>query len=687
MQSPFLKFLQNDPLDSISKALTTLPIHSTASATALANRVLADAALIKKNMLAIAPSDRTYANTVRAYDHMTGIIGMACDALQTVQFLSTDIENRSTPYEKILNESAPLYTDTALYKAFIEYRDNGMVHETLTEEQKRYFDETISVFKYIGCHKDEATFARILELRNAIEEAKNSFEDTINCDTSAVVFDEADLVGVAPGFIAAQKRDDQGRVVLLCNGPTAAAVMPYCSNPTVRKALRKAFTRRGYPQNIDHLQKLLRLRQELAELLDFKDYASYALSCCMIETPAAAHKFLDTIAMQSNILMQKNIDALLPTLPDDVILVDGMLQPWDLAYATNAYQKAYFDIDPRKIAEYFPMETVVKGIFSIYEKFFGISLEYHETVPGAWNEEVGCIVVSTKDRSHLLGYVFLDLFPRAQKYSHLCCTQVVPHIWQETESGERHEIPAITIIIGNFPRPEGDKPALLLHSDAEGFFHEFGHAMHAILSCTQHTQTGGIPRMLTEATGLPIDFVELPSQMLEKWLWDPEILTLISCHYQTKEPLPDALIQKMITARNAKIGLQEASQTFLSALSLSYHEAPAPVDLDGMLETLYRDLQPGIAFDKDDNKFYASFAHLGMYGPAYYGYSLSRAYSYDVFSRIKEHGLLNEEIGAQFVDCILRPGGSKEPHELLADFLERPASVDAYLTWLKEIAS
>ncbi len=667
----FRDIIQGKPLTSIAQAAALIPANNIADTEAFVTITLAEASTLKQNILSIAPEARTYANTVAAYDKMMGIVSIARSITETVEAIGSDVEHRHEPNSRIQREYVTLdrrflldLSDTGLYRAFCEYRDNGMAHETLSNEQHYFFTEVLNEFRRAGCNKDTTTFIQVTDLIKKISETEITFSGNINKDTSLVTFEAEELTGVDTAFIAAQARDELGRVILYCNYPTTNAVLPHCSNPVVRKALATANGLRAYPHNVIPLQEMLSYKQRLAEMLGFKNAAAYELSPYMIKTPAAAHAFLHTLQAASQILAHADISMYLTTAPNDVVLIDGKLQSWDVSYVETTYKKLHFNIDQRIIAEYFPVNKTVTGIFAIYEKFMGVSFDYHATVEGAWDPSVSGITVYTKDRSQVLGYILLDLFPRPKKYSHACCAGILPRVGNS---------PASCIVIANFPQPQGDTPGLLLHSDVTTFFHEFGHAIHYVLGYTTHMQTSGY--------NVKLDFVELPSQILEAWMWDKEMLRLVSSHYKTGKPLSDEIIDNMIAAHKVGKGMFEADQTYKSLLSLYYYEAPTPVDLDGLQKKAYLNAISGIA-PNPESKMYAAFGHLAGYGPGYYGYSLSRAYAYDVFARIKEYGLLNEEIGARFVEYILKPGGSKDPNELLHDFLGRPASSEAYIAWL-----
>ncbi len=678
MQSNFLKILRGKSVSSLSDALAFIPT-TVADAEKIVGEVLVDIAAIKAEILAIAPERRTYANTVSAYDEMEGLVFVMSSAAAVFKQVSTEVAHRADPYRAIQQESIKICKDAVIYKAFCEYRDHGMANEVLTDEQQYFFKKIMTDFKRCGYDRDAATIARIVAIEEELQQYCNAFDATLNNDTTTLTFPENELTGVSPEFLAAQARDAQGHVVLYCTRSTLNALLQHCTNPMVRREFKKAHDSRAYPENEENLQKMLALRRELAQLLGYESYAAYALAGYMVESPENARSYLEYLFEKIEGAAVRDFENLMSTLPKDVELSgDGRVQPWDVPYALATYEKINSSLDNSELAQYFPVDRAVQGIFAIYEKFMGVSFEYHPTVPGAWHESVQGITVYTKDRSRVLAHILMDLYPRPQKYSHACCHEIIPRVLRHSkEDGMLYEVPSVSVIVANFPRARGNTPALFLHTDVTTFFHEFGHAIHNSLSCTSHFKTSG-------SMGVMLDFIELPSQIMEEWMWRPDMLRLVSGHYKTGEPLPDELIRKMVAARKSGRSYFDMNQIYYSMFALAIHDSPTPVDLDGLLREMYLRYMRGMAWDTD-NKFYASFGHMPAYGPCYYGYSFSRSFAFDVFSRIEEHGLLDEAIGKEFVEKILRPGGSMHPRELLANFLGRPATSDAYIKWVSAV--
>jgi thimet oligopeptidase len=669
--SQILSFILGGMISDINSAVSLLP-RDVLAAEDMVMQTLADAEGLKKELFAVPAYERTYENTVRAYDRFNQLLSVTGGLLSAFEYLSSDVEHRSAPLNRFRSAVVDLAEDRNFLTVFQEYQQGGgLIREALTEEQRYYFTKTIESFLVQGYGLSVDVFQQVIALGKEEAEVASKFSNTINADTSHIVCDESELTGVDPVFIAGQERDESGAVKLYCNYPTLQAVLEYCSNPKIRTLLFEAWNRRAYPENVATLESLIALRDARAKLLGFESYNAQRLSDLLIQTPEKAYAFLSSLEEPLRALAACDIAATQKTMPDDVVRdSEGRVLQADLSYVCTAHKQARYALDNRVIAEYFPVEKTIAGVFAIYEKFMNVAFEYVTVIPGAWSESVQGITVYTKDKKAVLGYIILDLYPRPYKFSHACCCDVYSRV--NTQS----DMPAVSLVIANFSQSVGDKPALLRHADVVTFFHEFGHAMHTVLSQTAHYGT--------RAFSVPNDFVELPSQILELWMWNRDMLKLVSAHYQTGQPLPDALIDQMLAANDFGTGIRELRQLFLSVYSLECFASGAQKDTTELLLRLSQKYSSGVVLN-EHIRMHASFGHLDGYGPTYYGYALSRMYAHEVFSVIKKYGLLNPEIGERFVQCILKPGASKDANQLLIDFLGRPASTEAYIEWINSV--
>jgi thimet oligopeptidase len=408
-------------------------------------------------------------------------------------------------------------------------------------------------------------------------------------------------------------------------------------------------------------------RKELAQTLGYNSFAEYDINNQMAENPQRAQTFIADLLKRAMPKVMAEKQLLTSDLPESVALnTDGTIKPYDLAYLENHYKHKHFNIDEQKIAEYFPMEKTVAELLDIYRTFF--SIEFKEVpVSGLWHHDVTMIQVLSRS-GELLGTLILDLYPRPNKYSHAAHTTIIPSVL--VSDGSR--IPDISIVLANFSKPTASTPSLLKRNEVKTFFHEFGHALHAIMGATTIGSLSG--------THTKTDFVELPSQMLEEWLYDKAMLKKVSGHYVTGEPLPDDIIDMIIKTKDLTSGYWTIRQAFLSILALTYFGSSDNTDPYSIMKDLYNTILSPIVSFAPENHFYASFGHLIGYGAKYYGYLWSKVFALDIFSTIKKHGLLDPAIGQKYCNTIIGRGGAQDPNQLLYNFLDRKPSTEAFFS-------
>ncbi len=611
------------------------------------------------SLLEISSDKRTYANTVAALDSAAGWLMQWNAVIHMMEMVHPDEALRIAARDNAL-KIADFYVDAFsnnvhVYKALQAYAERGYVQEkeSLTDEQIYYFDQVMRSFERNGLNLPEEDQQSIKALQKELVDITMQFSANINNDTRTIAVAEKDLAGVVPDFVASLARDEHGNCILQSDTPTFIQIAENCTVEATRQAHWKLMMSKAWPVNEAVLKKMIELRDALAKKLGFASYAHFEADAGMVKTPERVQEFLRDIEEK----------ALAKQAQEVATWGITTMYPWNFAFTKARYKKEHLAIDEQKIAEYFPVDHTLEQLLALYEQFMNIRFEQLPEVHAFWHEDVRLIAVKHLDGT-LIGYLLLDIYPRAHKYGHACQETFVPAV-RNSDGSLR---PCLAIVVANFPKALPGAPALLQRSDVVTFFHEFGHALHAMLGATYLLGTSG--------TSVKLDFVEMPSQMLEEWMFEPSILQRVSKHYKTGESLPDdvcAALQKMHTFDGGTWISRQIMFTYESLLFF----------LDGKKDTgaisreLYKRYAPHLLWS-DDNHFECSFGHLGGYGSRYYSYLWAKVYALDLFATIKRAGLTNSEIGKKYVETILAPGGSKDPYQLLQDFLGREPRVDAF---------
>lgn len=624
-----------------------------------------------EDIIAIPDAERTFANTAKALDDSVSRSDLVIKegVYAVIEYLHPEKAMRDAAHEAVLAISTffvdQVGNNKRLYHAFKAYVEGNACVEKLTGEQRYYLQETMADFKCAGLDLPDDILKQVCIIKKELTKLAQEFDRNIAEDIRTIEVSREELMGLDDAFIESLKKTENGSYKVGMDYPTYFRIMEHGAVERTRKKLYEAFSNRAYPLNEQLLKQIITLRDQLAKLIGYNSFAALSIDQQMAHTPERAACFLKELMIKAFKKANRELDALIQELPPSVTLVDdGKIKAWDIGYIKARYKEKMFNIDERAIAEYFPMPHTIDALLDIYHQFLGVNF-CEMPISGMWHEEVRLIEVHDKNGIRL-GYLFLDLHPRPNKYTHAAHAGIVPAI--QLPDGKR--LPAVSVVMANFPKPTGDKPALLMRSDVKTFFHEFGHALHALLGATQLGSFSG--------TSVKTDFVEMPSQMLEEWLGDKEILKKVSSHYQTGEPLSDELIEKIVALKRYDSGLFVQTQGCYSLLSLDLYKEGAHKDPYTILHELLAQINPRVVYGPE-YRMYASFGHLTGYGAKYYGYLWSKVFALDLFQEINKQGLLNHEVGARYVQDILIKGGSKDPNELLKNFLGREPNQDAFI--------
>ncbi|WP_417225745.1 oligopeptidase A [Amphritea sp.] len=585
-------------------------------------------------------------------------------------------------YNACLPKLSQFWTEMGQHQGLFEAYEalaNSDAYGDLDEAQRKVIDNTLRDFRLSGIALGADEKQRYGELQQKLSELTTKFSENVMDATdgwSKLISDETELAGLPDSALAAAKqlaqtKGEEGWLVTL-DFPSYFAVITYADNRELRRELYEAFATRasdrgpnaGQWDNSQIMTDILALRAELAQLLGFDNYAAYSLATKMADTPEQVVSFLNDLAQMSKPQAEKEYQELQDFALEE--FGEPELQSWDLTYYGEKLKQARYAISQEELRPYFPMPKVLEGLFQITGKLFDIEIE-EVTEFDRWHKDARLFSVSRA--GEVIARFFLDPFARAKKRG---------GAWMDDCRVRRIDQGVLQLpvayLVCNFNPPVGDEPALLTHNEVTTLFHEFGHGLHHMLTRIEYADVSGI-------NGVAWDAVELPSQFLENWCYEPEALALISGHYKTGDTLPKALLDKMLAAKNFQSGMMMVRQLELSLFDFELHrEYKAGVTkVQTVLDRIRR--QVAVVTPPEFNRFQHSFSHIfaGGYAAGYYSYKWAEVLSADAFSRFEEEGVFNPQTGQSFRENILEMGGSKEPMALFVAFRGREPSVEALL--------
>ncbi|MGH2449941.1 MAG: M3 family metallopeptidase [Candidatus Limnocylindria bacterium] len=511
-----------------------------------------------------------------------------------------------------------------------------------------------------GIELDEAGRERVRALRDELVEIEQEFSRNIRDDVRHVDLPADALEGLPEDYVRAHPPGADGRIRITTDYPEYIPFMSYSRSEPARRELLRASHTRAVPRNLEVLSTMLEKRHELARLLGYAHWADYATEDKMLGTSKVAWEFVarafdaareSGAAERAKLLARKRSDdAAARTIGD-----------WELAYYTERVKAEELDFDARAVRPYFEYRAVREAILDLNSELFGLTIRPVDEA--AWHPSVETFTIAIDGEP--MGRISLDMHPREGKFKHAAC---FPY---KVGVGGR-QLPHY-VLVCNFPDPATQSgPALMDHREVVTFFHEFGHLIHGIARGKVHwLRVAGV----TER-----DFVEAPSQFLEEWIFDLEVLRRFARHVETGETIPEELVRRLRDARDFGRGVQAQRQLFFSAVSLAYHDRdPRGLDTTALLFGLAKEYSPTDLHP--DSRFQASFGHLEGYSAAYYTYMLSLAVSKDLHGAFTD-GLMDIPRARRYRDLILAPGGTKHAAKLIEDFLGRPYSFEAFRRWL-----
>jgi oligopeptidase A len=582
-----------------------------------------------------------------------------------------------TQYYAELGQNLTLY---AKYKALRASRE----FEALSPARKKIIENELRDFRLSGAELAEDKKARFLDIQEELSTLCSRFSDNIldaTNDFSLLIEEAAELSGIPADDLqaAAEAAEAAGKKgwLFTLKAPSYMPVLQYADKRALREKLYVAYSQRasefGKPEwdNTPLITQILKLRAEEAQLLGYANYAELSLTSKMANTPLQILQFLRELAQHARPLAENDLLELREFAGSQLAMT--ALQSWDIGYASEKLRKQRYAFSEQDVKQYFPEDVVIAGMFNVVQKIYGLSLRA-SSAP-VWHEAVRFFDVCDAD-GKLIGQFYMDLYARNSKRG---------GAWMDDAITRRRITPGIHMPVAiqtpvaylncNFAPPVGGKPALFTHDDVITLFHEFGHGLHHLLTEVEELGVSGI-------SGVEWDAVELPSQFMENFCWEWDVLCSMTRHVDSGEKLPRELFDKMLAAKNFQVGLQTLRQIEFSIFDMRLHSDFDAQGKQSVLELLAAvRKEVAVLIPPSYNRFPNSFSHIfsGGYAAGYYSYKWAEVLSADAYSLFEEHGVLNAEIGARFRKEVLAVGGSRDAMASFIAFRGREPSIDALL--------
>jgi peptidyl-dipeptidase Dcp len=628
--------------------------------------------------IVVNPDPPTFANTVEAFELSGRSYARVLNTFNAVNGANADDVTRETA-KTIAPETSAHADDIRLNAALFEriqqvYDKRGDLN--LDDEQGRLLEETYKSFVRSGIDLDETAQARLRVINAQLATDTTAFRDNVLNETNdfeLLVTDRADLGDLPDSLVALAAEEARRRGhecdcwVFTLQRPSINPFLQYSANRGLRKKIYDGYAMRGDNDNASDnkeiLSRIVQLRAERAALLGFSNYAEFELAERMAERPEQVYELLDRVWTPALRVARTEKAARQALMNSEG--VDGELEGWDWRYYTEKLRKAEFDFDDEALRPYFEVNAVRDGAFELATRLYGIHFERREDIPG-WHPDQQVFEVKEADGRHL-AILYMDFFARPSKRG---------GAWKNSlrrQSKLGGDVTPVITTNFNFPAPTAGTPSLLSLSEASTVFHEFGHALHGMFSDVTYNSLAG--------TATPRDFVEFPSQVMENWIGEPEILRLFAHHYQTGEVIPDETIEKIVAASKFNQGFETVEYMAASYLDMAYHtrDSAEAVEPRAFENAVMADIGLIDAIIPRYRSTYFSHIFAGGYAAGYYSYLWSEVLDADAFQAFKETGLLNKQTARRFRETILSKGNTRPGMELYINYRGRPPLIEPLL--------
>jgi thimet oligopeptidase len=636
----------------------------------MADKYIEHKKIAYKEIKNILPENRTYLNTLYALERCDDSFESFFSKMGFLSEVSTkkEIRDYATEVAEAMSQKlVDIEYDRDLYIALVEYYEGNFEDEKkkLRKEDIKLLEETLRDYRRMGFDLPTEKQKRLKVLLKKVSSLSIKFRKNINDYQDYILCTQEELAGLSERFISTLPKHTDGRYIVSLQYPHIMPFMAEADNRKKREELALKNLKKGGVKNLKIIEELVKLRHEIAQILGYKHHADFRVETRMVKTAKVAEDFQNSLLKTLAPLAKED----LKTLQAHAKTLDvKKMEHYDIGYVATSLKKKLYDLEPEIVRAYFPLEHVKRELFTLCENLFGIVIAEY-AVP-LWHKDAKMYQINDADGT-LIGYFTMDLFPREGKYGHACMVDmIVSH-----EHGYKTEeyIAPVSNMICNFPTPTKKVPSLLSVGDVETLFHEFGHLLHMTLTRARLESQAG--------ANVAWDFVETPSQIMENWVWDKEVLKKLSCHYKTGEQMDDAMIERIIKGKTFQNAYFYTRQLIQGKLDLDLHTGKVKD-----VREAYRKMNKlyfNIELPEKETLFPAGFGHLVGYDAGYYSYLWALVYACDAFQSFKTKGnknvMTNTEVGMKWRREVLEKGSSEDEMKLIKNFLKREPNQKAFL--------
>ncbi len=635
----------------------------------------ADAYIIHKkkaysDIKKILPENRTFVNTLYALERCDDVFDNFFSKMGFLSQVSTKKEVRDYA-TKIATEMSQKLVDIEydrdLFIALCEYYEGNFIDEKkhLRKEDIKLLEETLREYRRMGFDLPSEKQKKLKVLMKKTSKLSIAFRQNINNYQDYILCSKEELTGLSERFISTLPKNEKGKYIITLQYPHIGPFMAEADNREMRKLLAEKNLKKGGVKNLKIIEELVVLRHEIAGILGYKHHADFRTENRMAKNAQTVEDFQNSLLKMLAPLAKNDVE----TLRDHAkSLGIAKLEYYDIMYVGTNLKKKLFDLDPETIKSYFPLEHVKTQLFTLCENLFGIVIAEYPTK--LWHKEATMYQINDKGGS-LIGYFSMDLFPREGKYGHAMLSDVI--VAHEVGYKSEEYCAPFSAVVCNFPAPTKKVPSLLTIESVETLFHEFGHCLHTVLSRARLESQSG--------ANVAWDFVETPSQIMENWVWDKEVMEQLSMHYETGKRMPKDMINRVIKGKTFQGAYFYTRQLIMGKLDLDLHTGKVK-DSNAAYRKMTK-LYFNIQLPEKETLFTAGFGHLVGYDAGYYSYLWALVYACDAFESFKIKGnknvMTNKEVGMKWRREVLEKGSSEDEMKLVKNFLGRVPNQKAFL--------